>query len=107
MIYSLAGEEGLLKVGLHHAGPEARPNEAGEPSMDAVSAMAEWAARTFSLAGPEPVRSETCLYTSTADERFLLERHGPLVVGSPCSGHGFKFAPAVGVRLAGLAAETL
>jgi glycine/D-amino acid oxidase-like deaminating enzyme len=25
------------------------------------------------------------------------------VVGSPCSGHGFKFAPAIGERLAELA----
>jgi glycine/D-amino acid oxidase-like deaminating enzyme len=27
------------------------------------------------------------------------------VVGSPCSGHGFKFAPAIGERLAALAVE--
>jgi glycine/D-amino acid oxidase-like deaminating enzyme len=30
-----------------------------------------------------------------------------VVVGSPCSGHGFKFAPLVGRELAALALETL
>jgi glycine/D-amino acid oxidase-like deaminating enzyme len=27
------------------------------------------------------------------------------VIGSPCSGHGFKFAPAIGARLAHMAAS--
>ena len=30
---------------------------------------------------------------------FVLERHGRIVVASPCSGHGFKFAPVVGRRI--------
>ena len=38
---------------------------------------------------------------------FLLERRGRVVVGSPCSGHGFKFAPVIGQRLAALALEAL
>src|SRR5204863_207836 len=37
-----------------------------------------------------------------ADERFVFERKGRIVVGSACSGHGFKFAPAVGEVLADL-----
>jgi sarcosine oxidase len=32
-----------------------------------------------------------------------VDRRGRLTVGSPCSGHGFKFAPVIGERLAGLA----
>jgi len=43
-----------------------------------------------------PVGAETCMYTTTADETFILERRGRIVIGSPCSGHGFKFAPAIG-----------
>jgi sarcosine oxidase len=35
----------------------------------------------------------------------LLERHGRVVVGAACSGHGFKFAPVVGRTLAALARE--
>ena len=34
----------------------------------------------------------------------MIDRVGPLVVASPCSGHGFKFAPLVGEVLADLAA---
>jgi len=59
------------------------------------------------LADPRPVETHTCLYTTTADERFILERRGRIVVGSACSGHGFKFAPAIGARLAALAEEAL
>ena len=47
------------------------------------------------------------MYTTTADESFVLERRGRIVVGSPCSGHGFKFAPAIGERLADLALEAV
>jgi sarcosine oxidase len=49
--------------------------------------------------------AETCIYTNTADEGFVLERHGRVVIGSACSGHGFKFAPVVGRTLAALALE--
>ena len=51
--------------------------------------------------------TETCLYTIRENDEFLLERRGRIVVGSPCSGHGFKFAPVVGQRLAALALEAL
>jgi sarcosine oxidase len=33
----------------------------------------------------------------------VLDRIGPLVIGSPCSGHGFKFTPLIGSVLADLA----
>jgi sarcosine oxidase len=59
------------------------------------------------LADPRPVEAQTCLYTTTADETFILERRGRVVVGSACSGHGFKFAPAIGARLAALAMQAL
>jgi sarcosine oxidase len=52
---------------------------------------------------PSPVNEATCLFTSTVTEDFILDRHGPLVIGSACSGHGAKFAPLTGEILAGLA----
>ena len=51
---------------------------------------------------PEPMAGTTCLYTTTPDERFLVDRRGPIVVGSACSGHGFKFVPLIGRVLADL-----
>ena len=53
---------------------------------------------------PTPVNEVTCLYTWTANEDFVLDRSGPFVVASPCSGHGAKFAPLLGEIIADLAA---
>jgi sarcosine oxidase len=92
-----------LKAGIHHAGAEADPDANGAPSAAIASSVSAWVARRFPRADPEPAALETCLYTTTPDESFVLERHGRVVVGSACSGHGFKFAPAVGERLATLA----
>lgn len=51
---------------------------------------------------PEPFAETTCLYTSTLDEDFVIDRVGPFVVVSACSGHGAKLAPAVGRMAADL-----
>jgi sarcosine oxidase len=92
-----------LKAGAHHAGAKADPDEPGEPDPELVARISAWVAQRLPRADPEPVAAETCLYTTTPDERFILERRGRIVIGSACSGHGFKFAPAVGSRLAELA----
>jgi sarcosine oxidase len=102
-MYSLADPKFGLKVGAHHAGSEADPNEPGEPQAELIERITAWAKQTYRLADAEPVGAETCMYTTTPDETFILERRGRVVVGSPCSGHGFKFAPAIGERLAALA----
>jgi len=52
---------------------------------------------------PDPVGELTCLYTSTPTEDFILDRQGPFVVCSACSGHGAKFAPLTGEFAADLA----
>ncbi|MGW1748932.1 FAD-dependent oxidoreductase [Streptomyces sp. NPDC002092] len=52
---------------------------------------------------PAPVAEATCLYTTTPDEDFVLDRHGPFVIVSPCSGHGAKFTPLIGAMAADLA----
>ena len=96
-----------LKIGIHMSGPVADPDEEGAPEPELIELIREAAARWFPAADPEPAQADTCLYTTTADERFVLERHGRIVVGSACSGHGFKFAPAVGERLASLALDIL
>jgi sarcosine oxidase len=43
---------------------------------------------------------ESCLYDITPSEDFLLDRRGPVVVGTGFSGHGFKFMPLIGRMLA-------
>jgi sarcosine oxidase len=106
-MYSLADPKYGLKVGAHHHGAEADPNLPGEPDPELIERITDWARATYRLADPDPVGAETCMYTTTPDETFILERRGRIVVGSACSGHGFKFAPANGERLAALAEEAL
>jgi sarcosine oxidase len=101
--YSLADPEYGLKVGSHMRGQPADPDEVRGPDDATVQEIVDWTRERFPLAGHEPLHAETCFYTTTDDERFILERHGRIVVGSACSGHGFKFAPAIGKQLAALA----
>jgi sarcosine oxidase len=102
-LYSLHDPLHGLKAGTHHAGAVVGPDDPGEPDPALVERVADWVARTYPDADPVPVAAETCMYTTTADEHFILERRGRVVIGSACSGHGFKFAPAIGARLADLA----
>ncbi len=51
------------------------------------------------------IEARTCLYTMTPDGDFILDRvpgAENVIVASPCSGHGFKFAPVIGEILAEL-----
>jgi sarcosine oxidase len=100
--YALAAPGRGLKAGLHHSGEVTDLDAAGTPHEGITAWTGEWARSRYPGAG-ELLAAETCIYTNTADEQFVLERHGRLVVGSACSGHGFKFAPAVGHTLAALA----
>jgi sarcosine oxidase len=102
-MYSLHDPVHGLKVGAHHAGSEADPDIDGAPDPELVDRISSWVRARFPDVDPDPVEAQTCMYTTTADEGFILERRGRVVVGSACSGHGFKFAPAVGRRLAELA----
>jgi sarcosine oxidase len=104
-MYSLYDPVYGLKVGAHHAGREADPDVPTEPQPELIERITVWANETYRLDDTEPAAADTCMYTTTADESFILERRGRIVVGSPCSGHGFKFAPAIGERLAALALE--
>lgn len=51
------------------------------------------------------LKSVSCLYTATPDERFVLDthpQHPQVIIASPCSGHGFKHSAAIGEVLAEL-----
>jgi sarcosine oxidase len=53
--------------------------------------------------GETPLRSVSCLYTSTRGSRFIIDRHpehDAVLVVSACSGHGFKHSPAIGEAVA-------
>jgi len=47
-----------------------------------------------------------CRYTNTPDQHFVIDRLAPnVVLCSPCSGHGMKFASAVGEEVARMAMQ--
>ena len=106
MWYALdaAGEAPGLKVGGHVGGLPVDPNDGPFAADEALArTQSDYVARRFPGFVPEPVRADTCLYTMTPDEDFVLDRVGPVVIGAGFSGHGFKFGPLIGELLAALA----
>ncbi len=109
-VYGLPGGRdgevpGAIKIGEHHNGKVT--TAAGRDGL--VDPRARERVRAFTakrLPGLDsaPVNELTCLYTTTATEDFILDRQGPFVIASACSGHGAKFAPLLGEIITNLAA---
>ena len=94
-----------IKVGLHQAGLEIDPDDRPEWNDDFERDLVDYVETWLPGLEPEPVTRAFCLYTNTSDDDFVIDRRGPVVVGSPCSGHGFKFVPLIGRLLADLAQD--
>ena len=94
-----------VKVAAHVPGPGIDPRDGPFTLIDPVLEDEAVGYVRDRLPGLEPAGfgPETCLYTMTADEDFVLDRDGPVVVGGGCSGHALKFGPLLGEVLAGLA----
>lgn len=61
-----------------------------------------------SLANGTLVETVMCKYTVTPDHHFVIGHHpdhANVVIASPCSGHGYKFASVIGEILADLAID--
>jgi sarcosine oxidase len=103
-IYGLATPGEGIKVAEHHTGPVVDPDRRSfEPDADREERTRRYAAEWLPGVAPERASTTTCLYTSTPTEDFVIDRAGPVVVASPCSGHGFKFTPEIGRLVADLA----
>ncbi len=74
----------------------------------AIEVAADYARRWLPGADTDVATAVSCLFTMTDDSHFILDRRGPIIVMSPCSGHGFKFTPILGSIAADVAegAET-
>jgi sarcosine oxidase len=96
-------EPGEFKVGIHKSGgPVDADDRSFDPDPDRVATARAYTAAHV-VGSVDAGRTDTCLYTNAPDEEFVIDRSGPIVVGSPCSGHGFKFVPLIGRVLADLA----
>ncbi len=101
---------GRVKIAKHHG-----RNEPVDPDrVDREISAADEALIRPALADHIPAangtlaEAKTCLYTVTPDHDFIIDRMpgAPnVIVASPCSGHGFKFAPVLGEVLADIAMD--
>jgi glycine/D-amino acid oxidase-like deaminating enzyme len=114
IVYGFPDFEGRgVKAAPHNHGPVVDADAWDPPATDDELARVGAALAKFvpGAAGPI-VDRDVCLYTNTlpADRRpdkgeeFIIDRwpNSRLIVASPCSGHGAKFAPAIGEKLARL-----
>jgi sarcosine oxidase len=97
-----------VKVARHYGAPELRgPEEIDRTARPADEEGVRGYLREHLPAADGPVRrASVCIYTLTPDRHFLIDlhpEHPNVVLATGFSGHGFKFAPAVGEVLADLA----
>jgi sarcosine oxidase len=106
MFYTIPDLGAGTKAAIHHAGERGVADEIRrDVAAGELEAIERIVARFVPGLAPRVLRSATCLYTNTPDQHFLIDRHPDhprVVIASACSGHGFKFAPAVGELVAGL-----
>lgn len=102
---------GLIKVAVH-AGRACDPDKRPWGPSVMLGELREWLQGRFSGAvdSSEPVVRQSCLYSMTPDEDFVMDFLGgsfgkDVVVGGGFSGHGFKMAPVIGKILTDLAVD--
>ncbi|MDG5758830.1 N-methyl-L-tryptophan oxidase [Natronococcus sp. A-GB1] len=79
-----------------------------EPTQTDERLLREFAERYFPDGAGPTMGLQTCLFTNTPDDDFVLDTlpdYPQVAVGAGFSGHGFKFASVIGELLADLALE--
>jgi sarcosine oxidase len=97
-----------FKIGLYNHLKESGHADAlsREPREADEAALRDVIREVFPAADGPTLALRCCLFTNTPDEHFVVDTLPGLpqvVVASPCSGHGFKFASVMGEVLADLA----
>jgi sarcosine oxidase len=89
-----------VKLAIHHDGAHVDPETVNRHVMPDESDYVRTILKTFLPAADGPViETSVCLYTNTPDEHFVIDAHPAhpaVTLISACSGHGFKFASAIG-----------
>ncbi len=96
-----------FKVGrYHHRDEQIDPDRWDREPNDAdEEVLRTFTARYFPAAAGPTMGLRSCIFTNTPDEHFiidLLPSEPRVIVASPCSGHGFKFASVIGEIVADL-----
>jgi sarcosine oxidase len=108
-VYGLPRLASGVKAGVHHEGElSADPDSVRRTVDEADVAHVRRALQSgvSPLLAGAPVRAQmTCVYTDTPDAHFVIDTHpghANVLIVSACSGHGFKFASAIGEACADL-----
>ncbi|WP_137290335.1 N-methyl-L-tryptophan oxidase [Natronorubrum halophilum] len=106
-IYDVPG----MKLGrYHHRDERVDPDDyETDPQPEDERILREFAENYFPEGAGPTMRLATCMFTNSPDEHFILDTlpdYPQVVVGAGFSGHGFKFASAIGEVLADLATES-
>jgi sarcosine oxidase len=101
----LAGAAGGVKVATEQFERTTEPDGAQHPATpeEAAHTRRHVIGERLPWLGSTPLRTVSCLYTSTRGSRFMIDRHPAhenVMIVSACSGHGFKHSPAVGEAVA-------
>jgi len=95
-----------VKAAIHHEGEITHPDRVRrEVDPKEAEPVRRLLAEYLPSANGALRGSATCLYTDTSDGHFLITPHSrypEVLVVSACSGHGFKFASAIGEAVADL-----
>ena len=107
--FPIHGRSGL-KLAKHHHDDETVDPATYDRSIspDDQQAILGFRDRYLPSATGPLTAAQTCLYTMTPDGDFIIDRLADapqIIVASPCSGHGFKFAPVIGDIVADLAID--
>lgn len=102
-------DSGVKIAKLYHGTDPVDPDNVDRAvTPDDEAAIRVMLAEYLPAANGRLLAAKTCLYTETPDHDFIID-HLPgapnVLIASPCSGHGFKFAPVVGEILADLATK--
>jgi sarcosine oxidase len=96
-----------VKVGLHGSDDFCTPDTVDRAiGASEERIIRERVADALPLLGGRLLHAETCLYTMTPDEHFVIDAHPEfpqVTLAAGFSGHGFKFASVLGEVLADLA----
>ena len=77
--------------------------EAWAPDATEEARVLAWLARRMPGVEPRVALTQRHPWTMTPDDDFAIDRRGPIVVAAGCSGHAFKFGPALGSLVADVA----